>query len=99
MQLIENHVGWIMDNRIDANRDMKEKSGQESVGDPSVNSFSTSLESLDSLSALPCQSASLSSTPQSLPAFEHPSHALLKENHFTQQAYYKYVSLIFVSFL
>ncbi|EDV44228.2 uncharacterized protein Dana_GF16129, isoform D [Drosophila ananassae] len=33
-----------------------------------------------------------SSVPQSLPVFQHPSHALLKENNFTQQAYHKYHS-------
>lgn len=34
----------------------------------------------------------LSSTPQSLPTFHHPSHALLMDNNFTQQAYHKYHS-------
>ena len=29
-------------------------------------------------------------TPQPLPTFEHPSHALLKENGFTQLTYSKY---------
>lgn len=33
-----------------------------------------------------------SSIPQSLPLFQHPSHSLLKENNFTQQAYHKYHS-------
>ncbi|XP_060515841.1 la-related protein 1B [Cylas formicarius] len=33
---------------------------------------------------------SYGSVPQSLPNFQHPSHALLKENNFTQQAYSKY---------
>ncbi|XP_067134203.1 la-related protein 1B isoform X3 [Centruroides vittatus] len=37
-------------------------------------------------------STSYGSTPQSLPAFEHPSHSLLKENGFTQQVYHKYRS-------
>ncbi|XP_022247446.1 LOW QUALITY PROTEIN: la-related protein 1B-like [Limulus polyphemus] len=37
-------------------------------------------------------SASYGSTPHSLPAFEHPSHSLLKENGFTQQVYHKYRS-------
>lgn len=32
------------------------------------------------------------STPQSLPNFQHPSHALLKENNFTQTAYHKWHS-------
>lgn len=31
-----------------------------------------------------------SSLPQSLPAFQHPSHALLQENGFVQQVYSKY---------
>ena len=31
-------------------------------------------------------------TPQSLPAFQHPSHSLLKENGFTQVDYSKYHS-------
>merc|ERR1719249_424144 len=31
-------------------------------------------------------------TPQSLPAFQHPSHALLKDNNFTQLQYSKYHS-------
>ncbi|GFR13855.1 la-related protein 1 [Trichonephila clavata] len=34
--------------------------------------------------------SSYGSTPQLLPAFEHPSHALLKENGFTQVGYHKY---------
>ena len=37
-------------------------------------------------------SVSYGSTPQSLPTFQHPSHALLKENGFTQQVYHKYRS-------
>ncbi|XP_043487642.1 la-related protein 1B-like [Polistes fuscatus] len=32
------------------------------------------------------------SVPQSLPTFQHPSHALLKEKGFTQQVYHKYHS-------
>lgn len=38
----------------------------------------------------PSASSYGSSVPQSLPVFHHPSHALLKENNFTQQAYHKY---------
>ncbi|XP_055376513.1 la-related protein 1 isoform X2 [Condylostylus longicornis] len=38
----------------------------------------------------PTTSSYGSSVPQSLPVFQHPSHALLKENNFTQQAYHKY---------
>ncbi|KAF4532862.1 hypothetical protein B566_EDAN001465 [Ephemera danica] len=37
-------------------------------------------------------SSSYGSMPQSLPAFQHPSHSLLKENGFTQQVYHKYHS-------
>lgn len=33
---------------------------------------------------------SCGSVPQALPNFQHPSHALLQENNFTQQAYHKY---------
>lgn len=36
--------------------------------------------------------SSYGSVPQSLPLFQHPSHSLLKENNFTQQAYHKYHS-------
>ncbi|XP_011298844.1 la-related protein 1B isoform X2 [Fopius arisanus] len=35
---------------------------------------------------------SYGSQPSSLPTFQHPSHALLKENGFTQQVYHKYHS-------
>lgn len=40
----------------------------------------------------PAGSSYGSSVPQSLPMFQHPSHYLLKENNFTQQAYGKYRS-------
>lgn len=40
----------------------------------------------------PAGSSYGSSVPQSLPNFQHPSHYLLKENNFTQQAYGKYRS-------
>lgn len=36
--------------------------------------------------------SSYGSVPQSVPTFQHPSHALLKENGFTQQVYHKYHS-------
>ncbi|XP_017770596.1 PREDICTED: la-related protein 1 isoform X2 [Nicrophorus vespilloides] len=35
-------------------------------------------------------SSSYGSVPQALPSFQHPSHSLLKDNNFTQQAYHKY---------
>ena len=34
--------------------------------------------------------SSVGSAPSSLPAFQHPSHALLKENGFTQHVYTRY---------
>ncbi|KAI5739654.1 hypothetical protein M8J77_021798 [Diaphorina citri] len=43
--------------------------------------------SVSSTGTSPC-----SSVPNSLPSFQHPSHALLKERHFTQEAYHKYHS-------
>lgn len=48
-----------------------------------------------SLGTSPCESAagsSWGSTGRSLPPFQHPSHSLLRENHFTQQLYHKYHS-------
>ena len=35
---------------------------------------------------------SYGSTPQPFPSFEHPSHGLLKENHFVWHVYHKYHS-------
>ncbi|XP_063899457.1 la-related protein 1 isoform X2 [Helicoverpa armigera] len=45
-----------------------------------------------SLGTSPTLGSSCGSMPQSLPTFHHPSHGLLRENHFTQQAYHKYYS-------
>ncbi|CAH2083468.1 unnamed protein product [Euphydryas editha] len=45
-----------------------------------------------SLGTSPTLGSSCGSVPQSLPPFHHPSHGLLRENHFTQQAYHKYHS-------
>ncbi|XP_039762805.1 la-related protein 1 isoform X2 [Pararge aegeria] len=45
-----------------------------------------------SLGTSPTLGSSCGSVPQSLPVFHHPSHGLLRENHFTQQAYHKYYS-------
>ncbi|RVE42331.1 hypothetical protein evm_013005 [Chilo suppressalis] len=45
-----------------------------------------------SLGTSPTLGSSCGSVPQALPAFHHPSHGLLRENHFTQQAYHKYHS-------
>ncbi|CAK1553287.1 unnamed protein product [Leptosia nina] len=49
-------------------------------------------DSGSSLGTSPTLGSSCGSAPQSLPAFHHPSHGLLRENHFTQQAYHKYHS-------
>lgn len=51
---------------------------------------SSSFNDRQALAAPSSFSTSLSSTPQSLPKFEHPSHALLKDNGFTQFVYSKY---------
>lgn len=40
--------------------------------------------------ATSASSLNVGSIPQSLPSFQHPSHALLKENGFTQQGYTRY---------
>ncbi|KAJ8706608.1 hypothetical protein PYW07_012686 [Mythimna separata] len=45
-----------------------------------------------SLGTSPTLGSSCGSQPGSLPTFHHPSHGLLRENHFTQQAYHKYYS-------
>ncbi|KAL4720668.1 hypothetical protein ACJJTC_002109 [Scirpophaga incertulas] len=45
-----------------------------------------------SLGTSPTLGSSCGSVGQALPAFHHPSHGLLRENHFTQQAYHKYHS-------
>lgn len=45
-----------------------------------------------SLGTSPTLGSSCGSMGQALPTFHHPSHGLLRENHFTQQAYHKYYS-------
>ena len=77
---IEHHVGWV----IDSPRQRQRPHQPEAAYSPATlavgsQQLSTSL-------------GSLSSTPQSLPTFEHPSHALLKQNGFTQLVYHKYRS-------
>ena len=73
---VENHVGWIMDKR--AARERLPSIGESPLG-----------ESPECGSSV---GSGLGSTPQSLPAFHHPSHSLLKENGFTQLQYTKYHS-------
>ena len=75
---VEMHVGWIMDSREHGQTDEGGMGGRNRR-----ESFSESIGSLGS---------SYGSTPQSLPAFQHPSHSLLKENGFTQLQYSKYHS-------
>ena len=64
---VETHVGWIMDKR--ATRERLE-SVTEREGEGEGESLSPECSSLGS---------SAGTTPQSLPAFHHPSHSLLKE--------------------
>ncbi|RWS10778.1 la-related protein 1-like protein [Dinothrombium tinctorium] len=75
---VEHHVGWFIDAR--------EHHPSSILGDRDYQLSESITNDFTSLSA------SLGSTPQSLPAFEHPSHSLLKENGFTQQGYHKYRS-------
>ncbi|KAK4019727.1 hypothetical protein OUZ56_001736 [Daphnia magna] len=71
---VECHVGWVVDSKEHRVR-------------------TTSVGSCD-LGTSPAEKSSIAgsygSTPQSLPTFQHPSHALLKENGFTQQVYTRY---------
>ncbi|XP_037075613.1 LOW QUALITY PROTEIN: la-related protein 1-like, partial [Pollicipes pollicipes] len=74
---VEHHVGWVMDSRRHPPSRRERTISQTSATSgtsPSEGGLSTSH----------------GSTPGSLPQFQHPSHALLKENNFTQQVYHKY---------
>nr|CAH7739318.1 unnamed protein product [Callosobruchus chinensis] len=73
---VEQHVGWIMDVR--EHRFRTTSTGSSYGTSPNDAHMGTSYGSYGS------------SVPQSLPSFQHPSHALLKENNFTQQAYHKF---------
>ena len=82
---IESHVGWIMGTR----------DGQRSRND----SIQTTINNIDSVNNMTpptssdCKITSLSSSwwqGQDIPPFHHPSHRLLRENGFTQQAYGKF---------
>ncbi|CAN8033151.1 unnamed protein product [Ixodes persulcatus] len=74
---VEHHVGWVLDIREHQPR-----------------SRTTSLRWLTWGGGVPSLqgAGAYGSTPHSLPSFEHPSHALLKENGFTQLVYHKYRS-------
>lgn len=73
----EFHVGWILDTK--EHDDHSSRRG----------SFSQELRT--EIPKVPLAS-SYGSIPNSLPKFEHPSHALLKDNGFTQQAYHRFKS-------
>lgn len=77
---VEHHVGWVLGARAHQATD-----NGSTLGD-------SQSDLLEIGSSAPSLSVSLGSTPSSLPAFEHPSHAMLKENGFTQQLYHKYRS-------
>lgn len=73
---VEHHVGWIMD--VKEHR-LRTTSAGSSVGtSPNESTLATSAGSISG------------SVPTQLPHFQHPSHALLKDNNFTQLAYHKY---------
>ncbi|CAH1153336.1 unnamed protein product [Phaedon cochleariae] len=72
---VEQHVGWIMDVR-------EHRLRTTSTG----SSFGTSPNDAH----LGTSYGSYGSVPQALPNFQHPSHALLKDNNFTQQGYHKF---------
>ncbi|XP_064481345.1 la-related protein 1B-like isoform X2 [Ornithodoros turicata] len=74
---VEHHVGWVLDIREHQPSRSRTESFSESGATPTGH--------------IEWGGPSLS-TPHSLPAFEHPSHALLKQNGFTQQVYHKYRS-------
>ncbi|CAG9855200.1 unnamed protein product [Phyllotreta striolata] len=72
---VEQHVGWIMDVR--EHRLRTTSTGSSYGTSPSDAHLGTSC-------------GSYGSVPQALPTFQHPSHALLKDNNFTQQGYHKF---------
>ncbi|XP_018578792.1 la-related protein 1B isoform X1 [Anoplophora glabripennis] len=72
---VEQHVGWIMD--VKEHRIRTTSTGSSLGTSPNDAHLGTSY-------------GSYGSVPQTLPSFQHPSHALLKENNFTQQAYHKF---------
>ncbi|KAJ8923701.1 hypothetical protein NQ315_010282, partial [Exocentrus adspersus] len=72
---VEQHVGWIMD--VKEHRVRTTSTGSSFGTSPNDTHLGTSY-------------GSYGSVPQTFPSFQHPSHALLKENNFTQQAYHKF---------
>ena len=98
---VESHVGWIMDKRLPRGRlpSLSEDQGEDSRLFNIQKFPNTTLNATDFLNCSAGSSAG--TTPQSLPAFHHPSHSLLKENGFTQLQYTKYHSRLgfFLSFI
>merc|ERR1719412_2137213 len=76
---VEMHVGWILDSSADPESRNRTRHGSDDTGRHDSISETQSL-------------GSSYGTPQSLPTFQHPSHALLSENGFTQLQYSKYHS-------
>ena len=77
----EYHVGWIKGASSTLSL-LSTGTGQDGQRSEAGQSFGQEFD-YSSFQAQSSQlSTSLSSTPQSLPKFEHPSHALLKENNF-----------------
>ncbi|KAH7645645.1 la-related protein 1-like protein [Dermatophagoides farinae] len=94
---IEPHVGWLLDVRDHETASMNADAtlGMNSDGNKDdknvIISNTTNMQSHQTnTGSVSILSTSLGSTTQSLPKFEHPSHALLKENGFTQFVYHKY---------
>ena len=91
---VESHVGWVMDNRRQAN---KSRSRQNSLNfgakqytsatATALNSASTGITPIDDSYANLSSSYSQS---QDLQPFHHPSYTLLHQNGFTQQLYGKF---------
>ncbi|XP_014680787.1 PREDICTED: la-related protein 1B-like [Priapulus caudatus] len=78
---VEHHVGWIMD--VKEHRPIRSRTTSQS-------STGTADGSIMLGSSFGAGTSSAGSTPSSLPTFQHPSHALLKENGFVQHVYHKY---------
>ncbi|CAL8132562.1 unnamed protein product [Orchesella dallaii] len=85
----ESNVGWIMDKRRRTRTLSASSTGTSPKDSPHAGGVPISGASGGGGGGSAAGSLS-SSLPQSLPAFQHPSHALLQENGFVQQVYSKY---------
>lgn len=72
---IESHIGWVVDSK---EHRVRTTSVGSDLGTSPAEKMGSSFGS------------SVGSAPSSLPSFQHPSHALLKENGFTQHVYTRY---------